>query len=327
MGEADASTEAARSEEQKRDAAKDSRLKVLTIPLFGEERHLGLLPTRLHSDFRHVVDMIRRNKQPRLSSERISALEATLAERVEKGCLPAEGMMEDVRSIADLRAQVETWRQEGRRAFDADKYYDGDRAAGYTERNRGPQLALTRRTLQLCGLETVDELQNRRLPGDTRPPREALLMVDLGCGSGLSTVFAQQLLPAQQYAAGIIGLDLSSEMLRADSWREAADVEAPLRGERLRADLAQPLPFREGVFDVAYSVGAVHYIAEDASHRSSSERLATFLSSLRKMICPSSSQRRRRACVCQAFLAKAPEAASRFQAAALKCGWGVCDLL
>merc|ERR1740138_302951 len=101
--------------------------------------------------------------------------------------------------------------------------------------------------------------------------------------------------------AAVLGIDLSPEMLRHETWTEVATERAPAAGERLQCDLAQPLPFRAGVFDVAYSVAAVHYLAQDSEHRSRSERLSSFLSSLRRCMASSA-----RPCTLQAFFSKEP---------------------
>ena len=44
--------------------------------------------------------------------------------------------------------------------------------------------------------------------------------VDLGCGSGLSTLSALN----AANGLGVIGLDLSSEMLRAEEWKEVRQL-------------------------------------------------------------------------------------------------------
>lgn len=276
------------------------RTKELVVTLFGAERILGTFPTRLHSDVRHVVEMLRRNKQPRLARERLAVLE---------GAFAAPGS--EYRSIAELRSEVEVWRQSGRRAFDADRYYDTARTAGYTEHNRGPQEGLARRTLQFASLATD-------APGPAAAARaEPLLAIDLGCGSGLSTVVAARL-----PGVGVIGVDLSSEMLRSEAWAEVAALPSPLAAERVRCDLSQPLPFRAQAFDVAFSVSAVHFVSEDAERRTSTERLGALLGSLRRCLSP-----RARPCSFQAFFTQEPRAVSRFREAAEKAGWSLCDLV
>jgi len=167
------------------------RLKTLVIPLFGADRIIGTFPTALHSDMRHLVEMLRRNKLPRLARERLAALEEALAGcGSDGGSTPAVG-----RNVAELRAQMEVWRLEGKSGFDADRYYDAARVSGYTEHNRGSQEDLACRTLQLSSLETGPPKVASFDRGDveTREKREGLLVMDLGCGSGLSTAAAARL--------------------------------------------------------------------------------------------------------------------------------------
>lgn len=280
------------------------RSKELVVKLFGEEHILGTFPTRLHSDLLHLVEMLRRGKLPRLAAERLSALEAALA-------LPDSLCT----SVTQLRQQIEVWREGGRRAFDADRYYDGDRAVGYTEHNRGPQQTLARRALQLCSLATESTAS---MEGATLE-KESLLAVDLGCGSGLSTAESLRL-PMQ--TVGTIGIDLSSEMLRSEEWQEVASLPAPMAGERLRCDLGQPLPFRAGVFDLAYSISAVHYLVQDSVTRSADQRISALTSSLRR--CMSSTAR---PCVLQAYMTRESAAVEKFSKVARQDGWAVCDLV
>ena len=96
--------------------------------------------------------------------------------------------------------------------------------------------------------------------------------MDLGAGSGLSTATCSTL------GAFVIALDLSSEMLRSSEWQH---LEGHV--DRLRGDLAQPLPFREQVFDLLYSVSAVHYVAQDAAKRSGRERIRCLTRSLKSI--------------------------------------------
>eukprot|EP00445_Apocalathium_hangoei_P004745 CAMPEP_0203860356 /NCGR_PEP_ID=MMETSP0359-20131031/12380_1 /ASSEMBLY_ACC=CAM_ASM_000338 /TAXON_ID=268821 /ORGANISM="Scrippsiella Hangoei, Strain SHTV-5" /LENGTH=507 /DNA_ID=CAMNT_0050777415 /DNA_START=35 /DNA_END=1558 /DNA_ORIENTATION=+ len=285
--------------------ASGERLKELVVPLFGADRNLGSFPTKLHSDLRHLVEMCRRGKLPRLDASRVDTLQAALAASPSSPCT----------SLAELRGLVECWRSENRSAFDAESYYDGARTAGYTEKlgGGGSQENLARRALQLCSLDTS-------APSVARGGgREGLLAVDLGCGSGLSTFVASRL---PGYNLGVIGVDLSSEMLRSDAWQELTAAESPLAAERVRCDLAQPLPFRPGTFDVAYSVAAVHYLAQDSLRHTAAQRLDTLLGSLRSCL-----QGAARPCTFQAFFTREPKALKLFTEASERMGWALCDLV
>lgn len=276
------------------------RTKDLIVTLFGEERRLGTFPTTLCSDMLHLVDMLRRGKRARLARERVAALEEALA---------ADGSV--YKTESELRGQIDAWRSQGKKAFDADKYYDVERTAGYTEAMRGPQETLTKRTLQFCSISTV-------APSDDAQ-RESLLALDLGCGSGLSSLAAARI---PGYRMGVISVDLSTEMLRSESWEEARGMSARLAAERVKCDLGQGLPFRAGVFDVGYSVSAVHYLAQDAAARSGAERVTTFLKGLRECLAPGA-----RPCALQAFLTKEAGAAQTFMDVAAKSGWPFCQLV
>lgn len=91
-----------------KDGAAQPRVKELSVTLFGAVRQLGTFPTSVHTDIRHALEMLRRGKQPRLSRERLAAVDAALA---------SEGSR--FKSQAELRTEVEVWREESRRAFDA----------------------------------------------------------------------------------------------------------------------------------------------------------------------------------------------------------------
>jgi len=288
-----------------------ARERDLVVTIFGEERNFGKFPTHLHSDFRHLVEMLRRGKQPRLALERLAPLEAALA-------TPASMF----KSISELRSQLQVWSLGSQRTFDADSYYDKERVAGYTEHNQGSQEALAKRALQLCSVSTAPpkaSISNEKQCDILEREHTCMLAIDLGCGSGLSTAPAHRL---QNPAIGAIGVDLSSEMLYSDSWNAAAEITAPLMGERIRCDLAQPLPFRTGVFDVAYSVAAVHYLAQDSLTHSAASRLDHFLGSLKNCLVDST-----RPCAFQAFLTREPTAVSKFADAALRTGWSLSDLI
>jgi len=276
-------------------------MKDLLVPLFGADRQFGAFPSTIHSDMRHLIEMLRRGIQARLDEQRIARLERALADDGAK-----------FKSISELRSQMEEWREESFRAFNADAYYDASRAKGYTDHNRGSQQSLTERALQFSSLRT----DGRR---DSSSVADGLLAIDLGCGTGLSTGVAAAL-PAVSVA--VIGVDLSADMLHADEWTDVAATGAPLAGERVRCDLAQPLPFRRSCFDVAYSIAAVHYLAQDSKQRSAGDKMLTFMTSLRS--CLSSTAR---PCTFQAFFTREPTAKARFAQAAKKAGWSLCDLV
>ena len=221
----------------------------LKLWCFQQERHIGCFQPALHTDIRTVVEALCRESTGRgrpitLSAERTAAVEAALQ---------ADGTHS---SISALRSAVRSWRGATREAADAagvNRYYDEWRVQGYTQKLEAPQQALCLRCLELSGLQ---------------PEAAAPLVLDLGCGSGLSTTplsrrasiahlvhGAQTFTPhvqvsrqctqmhmlcrpcAHRRGCWSLGMDLSLEMLR----------EARRRGcEVVQADMSRPLPLRPG---------------------------------------------------------------------------------
>ena len=150
--------------------ATEKAARELKLWCFQQERLIGCFQSVLHTDIRTVVEALCRESTGRgrpitLSAERTAAVEAALH---------ADGTHP---SMAALRSAVVSWRSGTREAADAagvNRYYDEWRVQGYTQKLEAPQQALCLRCLELSGLHP------EAMPG---PP----LVLDLGCGSGLST--------------------------------------------------------------------------------------------------------------------------------------------
>ena len=150
--------------------ATEKAARELKLWCFQQERLIGCFHSVLHTDIRTVVEALCRESTGRgrpitLSTERTAAVEAALH---------ADGTHP---SMAALRSAVVSWRSGTREAADAagvNRYYDEWRVQGYTQKLEAPQQALCLRCLELSGLHP------EAMPG---PP----LVLDLGCGSGLST--------------------------------------------------------------------------------------------------------------------------------------------
>ena len=101
------------------------------------------------------------------------------------------------------------------------------------------------------------------LPEDT-----PCLLLDIGCGSGLSgSVLEEQ-------GHYWMGIDISSAMLDVA-------VEREVEGDLLLADMGQGCPFRAGMFDGAISISALQWLcnADKTSHKPV-KRLYKFFSTL-----------------------------------------------
>ncbi|GJQ14732.1 hypothetical protein GpartN1_g6523.t1 [Galdieria partita] len=133
-------------------------------------------------------------------------------------------------------------------------YYDDQQAKKYLTSTRMNEIQqnLTERALELLCL----------------PPNQKSLLLDLGCGSGLSgDVITEE-------GHDWVGFDISQAMLNAASSR---DVE----GDLVLLDLGQGLPLRTGIFDGAISVSAIQWLCNaDKTCNDPRKRLASFFSTL-----------------------------------------------
>nr|CAG4644213.1 EOG090X0BBW [Lepidurus arcticus] len=133
-------------------------------------------------------------------------------------------------------------------------FYNEDEANKYTQNTRmmDIQLQMSERALELLCL----------------PEDQPCLVLDLGCGSGLSG----QTLTDNEHVW--IGMDISSAMLGVAKDRE-------VEGDLLLGDLGEGVPFRAGVFDAAISISALQWLcnADKRSHKPA-KRLYAFFSSL-----------------------------------------------
>ena len=188
------------------------RTRSLVVSIFGSPRDLGVLPTTLHSDVRStVLGLTRlangRGKPVLLPEARASAVDVALRAG---GQFPG--------GTLQLKESIVAWRTALRANCDAEginRYYDAWRAEGYTAALAGAQEVLTLRCAELGGMHVSER--------DARPR----LVLDLGCGSGLSILPLEQRLPHSR----VLGLDLSIEMLKT-AQRAGAEllVQADLSG-------------------------------------------------------------------------------------------------
>ncbi|PHH86580.1 hypothetical protein CDD83_10040 [Cordyceps sp. RAO-2017] len=140
----------------------------------------------------------------------------------------------------------------------ADVHYDDAEARKYTTSSRIQtiQASMTRRALELLDLK--------------RPS----LLLDVGCGSGLSGEILSGLTRAEGGPHAWVGMDLSASMLDVALQR---DVE----GDLLLADMGQGVPFRAGTFDAAISISALQWLCSaPSSDTAPAGRLARFFDGL-----------------------------------------------
>ncbi|VVC99756.1 probable 18S rRNA (guanine-N(7))-methyltransferase [Leptidea sinapis] len=133
-------------------------------------------------------------------------------------------------------------------------FYNEEEARKYTQNSRiiDIQAQMTERCIELLLL----------------PEETSCLLLDIGCGSGLSGAVLEE------NGHMWMGIDISEAMLDVALERE-------IEGDLVLADMGQGVPFRAGSFDGAVSVSAVQWLfnADKKSHKPV-KRLYQFFSSL-----------------------------------------------
>jgi 18S rRNA (guanine1575-N7)-methyltransferase len=135
------------------------------------------------------------------------------------------------------------------------------------------------------------------------------LILDVGCGSGLSGEILSSLPLDEGGPHTWIGMDISASMLDVAMQR---DVD----GDLMLADIGQGVPFRPGSFDAAISISAIQWLCNaDSSETSPQGRLSRFFNGLY------ASLRRGGRAVCQ-FYPKNEIQRNMISQAAIKAGFG-----
>lgn len=135
------------------------------------------------------------------------------------------------------------------------------------------------------------------------------LILDVGCGSGLSGEILSNVPPEAGGPHTWIGMDISPSMLDIALQRE-------VEGDLFLADIGQGVPFRPGTFDAAISISAIQWLCNAESSDVSPEgRLRRFFDGLY------ASLRRGGRAVCQ-FYPKNDEQRNLISGAAIKAGFG-----
>ncbi|KAF7168028.1 hypothetical protein CNMCM5623_001183 [Aspergillus felis] len=139
--------------------------------------------------------------------------------------------------------------------------------------------------------------------------RSPSLILDVGCGSGLSGEILSQVPPQEGGPHTWVGMDISPSMLDVALQR---DVE----GDLLLADIGQGVPFRPGTFDAAISISAIQWLCNaETSDVSPEGRLRRFFEGLY------SSLRKGGRAVCQ-FYPKNDAQRTMISGAAVRAGFG-----
>ncbi len=135
------------------------------------------------------------------------------------------------------------------------------------------------------------------------------LILDIGCGSGLSGEILSNVDPQDGGPHVWVGMDISASMLDVALQRE-------VDGDLMLADIGQGVPFRAGSFDAAISISAIQWLCNaESSDVSPQGRLARFFNGLY------ASLRRGGRAVCQ-FYPKNEAQKTMISAAAIKAGFG-----
>lgn len=135
------------------------------------------------------------------------------------------------------------------------------------------------------------------------------LILDVGCGSGLSGEILSAVSPADGGPHIWVGMDISASMLDIALQRE-------VEGDLLLSDIGQGVPFRPGSFDAAISISAIQWLCNaDSSEANPQGRLSRFFNGLY------ASLRRGGRAVCQ-FYPKNDAQRSMISSSAIKAGFG-----
>lgn len=117
-------------------------------------------------------------------------------------------------------------------------------------------------------MEIQEDMANRAFELLNLNTNEPLMLLDIGCGSGLSG----QVLERDNHIW--IGIDISQPMLNVALDRE-------VEGDLILTDMGQGMPFRPGTFDGAISVSALQWLCNaDKSHHNPQKRMYKFFSTL-----------------------------------------------
>ncbi|MCJ1419355.1 hypothetical protein MMC32_005709 [Xylographa parallela] len=174
-----------------------------------------------------------------------------------------------------------------------DLFYNDSESRKYTTSSRIQtiQSEMTHRALELLAL------------------RSPSLILDIGCGSGLSGEILSAIPASSGGPHEWVGMDISASML-------GVALDRDVDGDLLLADIGQGVPFRAGSFDAAISISAIQWLCnEDRSDDTAKARLGRFFGGLYAAL------RRGGRAVCQ-FYPKNEVQRGMISAAAVRAGFG-----
>ena len=264
------------------------RVRDFIAKVFEEAVNFGAIDSAFHNDLLHVIAMTSRKKpRIRLSADRLAALNTAMR----------DASSFRMNAVSDLEAFVQERKAQRLLSFKADKYYDSKRSSQYTRHNELAQRRLTSRTLDLVPMQA----------------KTHELVLDIGCGSGLSSGFARAYAP-RQLVGYVIGLDRSPHML---ALCDQDHMDCVLY------DMAQPLPFRENAFNCAISVSALHYVCHGKKDKQA--RAEAFMQSFAAVV--GDGEQEKEKMFAMQFFPETPADADCLAVAAKKCGVSSLSLL
>lgn len=117
-------------------------------------------------------------------------------------------------------------------------------------------------------IEIQEEMSERAYELLLLPEDEKCLILDVGCGSGLSGSVLEE------NGHYWIGIDISKSMLDVALERE-------VEGELILGDMGEGMPFKAGTFDAVISVSALQWLCNaDKTHHVPHKRLYQFFTTL-----------------------------------------------
>nr|CCA14293.1 methyltransferase WBSCR22 putative [Albugo laibachii Nc14] len=117
-------------------------------------------------------------------------------------------------------------------------------------------------------IKVQEQLAQRAIELLNLPAEKECLILDVGCGSGLSGV------ALEEAGHAWIGMDISKSMLAIAAERDSS-------GDVFEQDIGAGLPFRPGVFDGCISISAIQWLCySDRKVDTPRKRLMRFFSSL-----------------------------------------------